>query len=356
MATPAPSTEIPLLSIRPGEFTYRKHRAVDSCSSAQPTFPEEALIPEPIPGEQSEFTTHILDIPDEVLALTFNFLGPSDVANTIACCKTFQRIVDDNYWEPRAKQKWNHCLIERYGFDWKALYKDNNRESYTGEYLWRVPNFSKREEKKILSPIFKIGGYPWHVLLFPSGNHDSNCVAFYLKPADEMAEYPMRKAAINFTVKNQKDERKSRSRKCEHFFDRGEPDWGFTSFMRFSELKAPEAGFLENDEFVLLTELLVTPFREAHDLDPDDEDAVERVAREIGCSRQAARKAYIDSRQNENQHDLKKSESKALKLLRTNLAKYEAPDDAPSQKPTPVTEKSVEVDADTTDSDTADEE
>lgn len=31
---------------------------------------------------------------------------------------------------------------------------------------------------------------------------------------------------------------------CEHFFDRGEPDWGFTSFMRFSELKAPEAGYV----------------------------------------------------------------------------------------------------------------
>jgi len=181
-------------------------------------------------------------------------------------------------------------------------------------------------------------------------------VAFYLKPADEIAEYPMRKAAINFTVKNQKDERKSRSRKCEHFFDRGEPDWGFTSFMRFSELKSPDAGFLENDDFVLLTELVVTPYREPHDLDPDDEDAVERISREIGCSVRAARKAYIDTRQNENQHDVKKSEAKALKLLRSNLAKYEAPDDEPSQKTATDGDKTDDGDDHASDDDTATEE
>eukprot|EP00698_Gefionella_okellyi_P003238 TRINITY_DN13023_c0_g1_i1.p1 TRINITY_DN13023_c0_g1~~TRINITY_DN13023_c0_g1_i1.p1 ORF type:complete len:341 (-),score=53.20 TRINITY_DN13023_c0_g1_i1:224-1246(-) len=300
----------------------RKHAQVDSCSSAQPTYVES-----PFNQYAEERSTTVLDIPDEVLAVTFSFLGPSDVASSAKVCKTFQRVIDDNYWEPRARKKWSHCLIDKYGFDWKQLYMDNNRESYTGEFLWRVPNFAHREEKKVLSPAFSIGGHPWHVLLFPGGNHDANCVAFYLKPADENTDYPMRKAVINFTVKNHRDEKKNRSRRCEHFFDRGEPDWGFTSFMRFSELKATDAGYLDGDEFVLLTELTVTPYREATNLDPDDEDAVDRVASEAGVRRAAARKAYIETRRNEHVHDMKRSEAKAIKLLKTNPSKFEKEDD-----------------------------
>lgn len=234
----------------------------------------------------------------------------------------FQHLVDGNYWEPRARRKWEKCAIERYDFDWKKLYLDENRLSYEGKFEWTIENFSKIDERRICSDRFEIGGFPWQLLLFPRGNHDPTCLAFYLKPGEDVQEYPMRQAKITFTVVNQRDRNKSRTRRCEHFFDRGEPDWGFTSFMRFTELNDKDNGFLEGDRMLLHAEVCVVPFRAPEALDPDDEATVLEVAEEACMPVAVARRAYIATRKNENVHSRSRSRIAALKLLATEPQKY----------------------------------
>ena len=39
----------------------------------------------------------------------------------------------------------------------------------TGEYVWKVENFSKLGVDQIRSECFEIGGYAWQLLLFPRG-------------------------------------------------------------------------------------------------------------------------------------------------------------------------------------------
>jgi hypothetical protein len=44
----------------------------------------------------------------------------------------------------------------------------------------------------------------WHraVILFPKGNHDKTSIALYFKNMDNVPDYPMRHAAIVFTVRS----------------------------------------------------------------------------------------------------------------------------------------------------------
>ncbi len=47
----------------------------------------------------------------------------------------------------------------------------------TGEYVWRVENFSKLTVDKLRSECFEIGGYVWQLLLFPGGNSGGSSTA-----------------------------------------------------------------------------------------------------------------------------------------------------------------------------------
>jgi len=81
-------------------------------------------------------------------------------------CRLFSRLIEENYWEPRARRKWEKCAIEKYGCDWRALYLDNNKLSYEGKFEWAIENFSKIDDRRIYSPKFEIGGLPWYSVLF----------------------------------------------------------------------------------------------------------------------------------------------------------------------------------------------
>jgi len=62
---------------------------------------------------------------------------------------------------------------------------------------------------------------------------------------------------------------------CDHLFDRGEPDWGFTGYMKLSELRSPEEGFVQEDgSLVIDIEVVVTPHKPDDELDIDEEETI----------------------------------------------------------------------------------
>jgi hypothetical protein len=65
---------------------------------------------------------------------------------------------------------------------------------------------------------------------------------------------------------------------CEHLFDRGEPDWGFTSYMPLREIENLENGFVGPDGSLTVDcKVTVTPHREDDDIDSEDLEKIDRV-------------------------------------------------------------------------------
>jgi len=86
-----------------------------------------------------------------------------------------------------------------------------------------------------------------------------------------------------------------RMRMCEHVFDCEEPDWGFTSFMRFEELT--RGGYVQNDTLQLSVTVQVTPVSKSGQLDADELEGVECVAATTNVSMLAAQEAYLAARE-----------------------------------------------------------
>jgi len=261
-------------------------------------------------------------------------MGIMRIRNVLRVCKQFWRVIEEHYWETWARRKWDHCDVSKYGYDWRALCKDNNAESLRCTFTWSVTNFSKLPQQKMYSSRFTVGGYPWYIALYPKGNHDPTCLAMYLQPGEttvfdarkrpkmQDTEYPWRMATMWFTLVHPHDRQQDHTRFCEHLYDCGEPDWGYTSFMRFEDLD--KKGLVHNDTLVLCTKVSVTPYREPGDLDIDDMEAIDIVAATTSVKRAAARQAYVHVRGVSNKKPMypKFATERAIAYIRKNPDKF----------------------------------
>lgn len=240
-----------------------------------------------------------LFLPVDVIPLILSYLEPK-VVTTLALVSRDWNDASKYYFEQRAMRKWPGCKVELYGGNWKALYMDNNKKSMEGDFRWEVKNYSTITEQKILSDEFDLGGYPWCILMFPRGNHDKTSLAVYLKNTDKVKDYPMRHTKITFTVINHKDSANNRVRSCEHFFDRDEPDWGFTSFMKLADITREDSGFLDADDtLVVNTHVAVTPHKEDNEFDPDEDLVITRLCEFTQQPRSVVEYAFVKNKRDE---------------------------------------------------------
>ncbi|GAQ84171.1 Ubiquitin carboxyl-terminal hydrolase [Klebsormidium nitens] len=136
--------------------------------------------------------------------------------------------------------------------------KDEDEDSLTGSFTWKIESFSKAVGPKLYSDPFTVGGYHWRVLIFPRGNNSDN-LSLYLD-VPEAAKLPyawQRHAKFNLKVINQVDEEKTIRKETDHMFCDKASDWGFTSFMPLADLVDPAAGFLHDDVVVVRADVQV---------------------------------------------------------------------------------------------------
>ncbi|KAG8480630.1 hypothetical protein CXB51_025230 [Gossypium anomalum] len=166
------------------------------------------------------------------------------------------------------------------------------------KFTWKIQNFSSLEVKKLYSEVFTVDGYKWRILIFPKGNNVDH-LSIYLDVADSATlPYGWNKyAQVGFGVIDQFDRETSSTKgkqwllllshwgmlelsTCQicylchpffvesvsfctelvvddkallflavtqHCFNAKEADWGFTSFLRLTELHNPKRGYLLND-------------------------------------------------------------------------------------------------------------
>ncbi|MBA0871554.1 hypothetical protein Goshw_027457, partial [Gossypium schwendimanii] len=135
-------------------------------------------------------------------------------------------------------------------------------------FTWRIQNFSRLVVKKLYSEVFTVDGYKWRVLIFPKGNNVDH-LSIYLDVADSATlPYGWTKyAQVGLGVIDQFDREISSTKESvsfctelvvddkallflavtQHCFNAREADWGFTSFLRLTELHNPKRGYLLND-------------------------------------------------------------------------------------------------------------
>ncbi|MHB1952755.1 MAG: F-box-like domain-containing protein [Sulfobacillus sp.] len=241
----------------------------------------------------------IVDLPDELLAMIFQLLPPWQWAQVARTCRQFNRVCEEDhwYWEPRARAKWRNVDGELYAYNWQELYRDNYLRGRQGTFSWKIENFSQISQVTLYSPVFNVGGYPWKILLFPRGNHDPTCLAMYLKPGDEVEKYPFRKVLSVFMLVG--SEGKNLARTCEHIFDRREPDWGFTSYIRFSQLRDSSSGFIKDDCLHIEIQLTVSAVADPDEgfggdigyLDPDEKELIQKYV-DMGYLRDHVEEKY----------------------------------------------------------------
>ncbi|KAB2010303.1 hypothetical protein ES319_D10G229300v1 [Gossypium barbadense] len=136
------------------------------------------------------------------------------------------------------------------------------------KFTWRIQNFSSLEVKKLYSEVFTVDGYKWRVLIFPKGNNVDH-LSIYLDVADSATlPYGWTKyAQVGLGVIDQFDRETSSTKESvsfctelvvddkallflavtHHCFNARQVDWGFTSFLRLTELHDPKRGYLLND-------------------------------------------------------------------------------------------------------------
>ncbi|TYG51299.1 hypothetical protein ES288_D10G247100v1 [Gossypium darwinii] len=116
------------------------------------------------------------------------------------------------------------------------------------KFTWRIQNFSSLEVKKLYSEVFTVDGYKWRVLIFPKGNNVDH-LSIYLDVADSATlPYGWTKyAQVGLGVIDQFDRETSSTKVTHHCFNARQVDWGFTSFLRLTELHDPKRGYLLND-------------------------------------------------------------------------------------------------------------
>lgn len=125
-------------------------------------------------------------------------------------------------------------------------------------FKWTIESFSKLKSEKHYSDVFSVGGYRWRVLIFPNGNNVDH-LSVYLDVADS-AFLPYgwsRYAKFSIAVIDQLDSNFNVREDTEHEFNKGEEDWGFTSFLPLSELHAPGRGYLLNDACLVEADVAV---------------------------------------------------------------------------------------------------
>ncbi|KAB2010302.1 hypothetical protein ES319_D10G229200v1 [Gossypium barbadense] len=116
------------------------------------------------------------------------------------------------------------------------------------KFTWRIQNFSSLVDKKLYSEVFTFDSYKWRVLIFPKGNNVDH-LSIYLDVADSATlPYGRTKyAQVGLGVIDQFDRETSSTKVTHHCFNARQADWGFTSFLRLTELHDPKRGYLLND-------------------------------------------------------------------------------------------------------------
>lgn len=125
------------------------------------------------------------------------------------------------------------------------------------KFTWRIERFSWRNEIKICSDVFDVGGYKWHVIIFPEGDNAMDHLSMYFGVADSenLTNGWSIYAQFSMSLVNQINAEDSVTKDLQHRFNEQECDWGEPSFIPLDELSDPSRGYVVNNTLVVEVEV-----------------------------------------------------------------------------------------------------
>ncbi|KAJ3075107.1 hypothetical protein HDU98_009176 [Podochytrium sp. JEL0797] len=134
-------------------------------------------------------------------------------------------------------------------------------------HTWLVDKWAatSRQNKKLYSPEFICNGAKWRILLFPTGNEQSDTVSVFLDSVDAplMPKDGQWHICVQFSLSivNYKNDCVYRSSTAQHRFNPYEADWGFNHLVKLSQLFAPLDGtphsLVEDDQALIVVHMRV---------------------------------------------------------------------------------------------------
>ncbi|KAJ3409581.1 hypothetical protein HDV05_004398 [Chytridiales sp. JEL 0842] len=134
-------------------------------------------------------------------------------------------------------------------------------------YKWEIPSWSalKQQGEKVHSPEFTCQNSRWRLLLFPTGNKQSDMVSVFLDSVDA-ATVPKNTnwhICVQFAIilANPDDPNSVKFSTAQHRYNATEADWGFNHHIKQSQLTVPIDGnarpVVENDRTVLAVHMKI---------------------------------------------------------------------------------------------------
>jgi len=130
-------------------------------------------------------------------------------------------------------------------------------ENPTDKSTVKIKAFSKIKEKRHYTENFELCQLKWRLLVFPHGNDVDN-LSLYLDFIEAKSGHPLgyaKHARFVLEVVNQNNPKESIRREASHRFAEESSDWGFTQFMKLTQLYDQRMGFLKDDKLVVNVEV-----------------------------------------------------------------------------------------------------
>ncbi|KAI9349064.1 putative ubiquitin-specific processing protease 21 [Obelidium mucronatum] len=138
-------------------------------------------------------------------------------------------------------------------------------EEFTHRWLVDKWASTSRQTKKLYSPEFECNGAKWRILLFPTGNQQSDTLSVFLDSVDApmMPKDGAWHICVQFSlaIVNYKNEAVYRSSTAQHRFNPYEADWGFNHLVKLNQLVVPLDGtnhsLVEDDQALFIVHMRV---------------------------------------------------------------------------------------------------
>ncbi|KAJ3205843.1 hypothetical protein HDU82_004926 [Entophlyctis luteolus] len=136
-------------------------------------------------------------------------------------------------------------------------------------FRWTVDKWAAtaKSTKRLFSPEFVCSNATWRILLFPSGNQQSDTLSVFLDSVDApgMPKDGLWHICVQFVlaIVNYKDETCYRSATAQHRFNPYEADWGFNHLVKLNQLLIPldptksDRSLVEDDKTVFIVHMRV---------------------------------------------------------------------------------------------------
>ena len=164
-------------------------------------------------------------------------------------------------WDSEANSDWDKAVeakekkeaSQKEAMDRKYGAKEDDSRSYA-TITFKVKQFSNIMKSSVVSPTVTVRHLPWNIMIMPKPakekprTEENRSLGFYIQCNKESKKKCWScQARAELRILSQVDGKEDFVREISHRFDSKQYDWGFSNYMRWSDVADPERGLIKDD-------------------------------------------------------------------------------------------------------------